>query len=155
MANRPVVYLDEYTTFNEKQTKKINDMIRAQYSRFTDRTTQKPQGEDKGNVAVVAQSGRVHNCSSFEYNGTGFASFQLMVFGMVVGQSYQILGTKNKIEKVICYGGSSYVEMYDDISDWGYFYGKDNVIYFKLTRDPNTLLYPYCNVTWTYKEDAS
>ena len=41
-------------------------------------------------------------------------------------------------------------EMYDDITDFGYFFAKDNIIYFRIITDFDTFLYPYCNITWSY-----
>lgn len=150
MINRPIVTLDNYTTFNYDQTKKVNSLVLSQYKKFLNKTMQKQQNEDKTSVAVIAQTGRVGSCSSFEYNGTGFATFQLITMGMVSDIDYPIIQVKNKIKKIICYGGSSYEEMYDDITDFGYFFAKDNIIYFRIITDFDTFLYPYCNITWSY-----
>jgi hypothetical protein len=150
MIDRPIITLDKFTDFNDKQTKKINSMIMTQYNKFVDKTFQKQENEEKSKTAVIAESGRLSNCSSFEYNGTGFATFQLITLGMVIGEEYPMIQVNHNINKIICYGGSSYEDLFDDITDWGYFYAKGNIIYFKLTTDFETLLFPYCNITWTY-----
>lgn len=149
MNNRPIIYLDNFTTFNDKQTEKVNSMIRSQYNRFLNKTFQ-PFDKAEVSNAAIAQSGRINSVTAVEYNNTGFASFQMIALGMFVGTDYPILQTNHKIKDIICYGGSSYVEMYDDITDWGYFFAKDDIIYFRLTRDPETILFPYCNITWSY-----
>lgn len=149
MNNRPIVYLDKFTTFDDKQTEKINSMIRSQYNRFLNKTFQQTDKAEATNAAI-AQSGRINSVTAVEYNNTGFASFQMIAIGMFVGQDYPILQTVHEIKSIICYGGSSYEELYDDITDWGYFFAKGNIIYFRLTKDPETILFPYCNITWAY-----
>ena len=150
MSSRPLTYLDNNNTFNEPQIKKINSMIRTQYHKFLDKTFQEQEGPELGHTAITSQSGRVLNATSYEYNGTGFAAFQLVLLGMETDEDVPILTTENEIKEIESWGGSSYAEMYDDLSEYGYFKFSGNTLYFHMTADPETLLFPYCNVTWRY-----
>ena len=153
MINRPLCFLDNNNDFKANQRRKINTLLKSEYNRFVDKSFQKQLDEDNGSVAVDAKTDRVLNCSSIEYNGVGFASFQLFLLGVVAGDTIAVVNVSHEITSSIESGGSSYEEMYDDIADYGYFHAEGNTIYFTMTHDPETLVFPQCNCCWTYKED--
>lgn len=153
MLNKPLNYLDNNNDFSKAQRNKINSLLKSEYNRFVDKSFQKQLDEDNGSVAVDAKTDRVLNCTSIEYNGIGFASFQLFLLGVVAGDTIAVINVTHEVTSSIESGGSSYEEMYDDVADYGYFSASGNTIYFTMTHDPETLIFPQVNLCWSYKEE--
>lgn len=150
-VNRPLCYMDHNNNFNNEQVEKINSMIKNQYNRFTDRTFQEQETEVKVGEAINAKSNLVSNLSAVEYNNTGFAQFQFLIFILNLNEYVKIFDTKHEIDGDIIFNGSVSDTLYTTINQYGSFKGEGNAIYFKLTSDPPQLLAPWVNISWRYK----
>lgn len=150
-VNRPLCYMDHNNNFDNKQVEKINSMIKNQYNRFTDRTFQEKESEAKVGESISASSILVSNLTAYEYNNTGYAQFQLLMFITSLNEWVKIFETKHPIEGDIIFNGSVSDSLYTTISQYGNFKGEGNAIYFKLTSEPTQILSPWVNITWRYR----
>lgn len=144
---KPPIYLDTKTTdLNEKQVKKLNQMIRLYSNRFISKAQTKYKNKQLDNP-IEGRAGRIISTTAFTFDGYTVISGQLSLSNMSKGNDYPLFSLA-KEPKTINIQGSTTTDLSQAFSFLGYLYYRDGLVYIHTLIDIPMNTFPLFTITF-------